>query len=519
MPQPRRPINSQRIGSKDVAGIQQKLSAPSIEAAKDFPPSSSLEISVAEEIQRLESGKLTGEFSNLGGRLRSVLIKGYNASFPTSAIIGLQGYDQTAFSVEEKGWDSIVYVYEDSEVKISRSYRLSADDYAIEASTRILNKSDMSKMKDIIIDGAAFDMSKLNKKDNGAYYAHMQDKGLLEYVVSAQGGVHRKNNASRFSSKEDRQNAGRVDWIGFRSRYFCAIVKPQYPSAGYSIKTAGDEKISLNFEERGVNISSKEEKVFNHFIYVGPEKSELLVKYGFGLENIKRYYRFELFDGIAKIIYSIIYNINKVIPNWGLCIIIISLIVYFSMYPLTLKSMASMRKMQYLQPKIAAIREKYKDNPRKMNEETMELYKKEKINPFGGCLPMLLQMPVFIGLYQVLWRSVSLKGAKFLWINDLSEPDRLFIIPFHFPVIENEINFLPVVMTIVMGIQQKLTSRNMVVSDPAQAAQQKMMSVIMPVFMGVIFYRFASGLTLYFTMFYALSTWTQWKMSKAPKAE
>ena len=130
---------------------------------------------------------------------------------------------------------------------------------------------------------------------------------------------------------------------------------------------------------------------------------------------------------------------------------------------------------------------------------------------------MLLQMPVFIGLYQVLWRSVAFKGAKFLWIKDLSEPDRLFIFPFNLPVVGNELNILPLIMVVVMFFQQKISSKNMVISDPSQAAQQKMMTTIMPIFLGFIFYKFASGLTLYFTMFYFFSTFTQWKMSKQVK--
>ena len=127
---------------------------------------------------------------------------------------------------------------------------------------------------------------------------------------------------------------------------------------------------------------------------------------------------------------------------------------------------------------------------------------------------MLLQMPVFIGLYQVLWRSVSFKGAKFLWIQDLSLPDRFWTLPVTLPLLGSEFNLLPILMVIIMFFQQKLSARNMVVSDPAQVTQQKMMAVIMPPFLGIIFYKFASGLTLYFTMFYLFSAVTQWKMSK-----
>ncbi|HNV23544.1 MAG TPA: YidC/Oxa1 family membrane protein insertase, partial [Candidatus Omnitrophota bacterium] len=148
---------------------------------------------------------------------------------------------------------------------------------------------------------------------------------------------------------------------------------------------------------------------------------------------------------------------------------------------------------------------------------TMELYKEHKINPLGGCLPMLLQMPIFVGLYQVLWRSVSFKGADFLWIKDLSLPDRIFILPASFPIIGNEINILPILMIFIMFYQQKLTSANMASSDPMQVQQQKMMMFIFPLMLGFLFYRFASGLTLYFTMFYLLSTITQLKISRETK--
>ena len=173
-----------------------------------------------------------------------------------------------------------------------------------------------------------------------------------------------------------------------------------------------------------------------------------------------------------------------------------------------------MKKMQGLQPQMKNLQEKYKNDPQKLNKEVVELYKKHGVNPFGGCLPLILQMPIFIGLYQVLWRSVDFKGAKFLWIKDLSAPDRLFILPFEIPGLSNEFNLLPVLMAIIMVFQQKLSAQSMVISDPNQVMQQKMMIVMFPVFLGFIFYKFASGLSLYFTVFYLLSTLAQWRMSK-----
>ena len=146
----------------------------------------------------------------------------------------------------------------------------------------------------------------------------------------------------------------------------------------------------------------------------------------------------------------------------------------------------------------------------------MELYKEHKINPLGGCLPMLLQIPFFIGVFQALWRSVYLKGAKFLWIQDLSMPDRLFKLPQKIPILNVEyFNILPIILIALMFFQQKMSSKNMATTDPNQLAQQKMMQFFLPVFIGILFYNFASGLALYFMTFYLFSTTTQWRMSKA----
>ena len=264
-------------------------------------------------------------------------------------------------------------------------------------------------------------------------------------------------------------------------------------------------------------LSPVESRDYNYTVFIGPERTELLKEYGGDFDKIKRYYKFGLFDAIAKLIGGLMKVLYGFIPNWGVCIILISIVIYYSMYPLTAKGMASMKRMQALQPKIQQLKERYEDNPQKLNQEMLELYRREKINPLGGCLPMLFQMPVFIGLYQVLWRNVDFKGAHFLWIKDLSQPDRLFTLDFSLPVIGTDINLLPILMIIIMAVQQRFSAKNMTAADPVQQQQQKMMMTVMPLLLGFIFYKFASGLTLYFTMFYIFSTITQWKISKEPK--
>lgn len=502
------PELSQQLGNKLVT---EEASAIFSVAA---PPSSPGAQRSEPKIETIETPKFTVKFSNIGGTLYRIFLKEYNFVLPVRGMGGAPGHDQMEFVLERRAPYEVVYRYDAPDMVVRRLYRVSEDDYTIDAQTTIENKTNMSKLISWEDQGIILDMSSLDEKNS----EFVHERALFEYAISSSGNVERKSNAFKFFDKERKDVAASVSWVAFRSRYFCAIMKPNYLTDGYSINPLRSNELHINLKAKAINVAPGANAAFASLIFIGPEKSDLLVKYKSSFEEIKRYYRIALFDAIAKVIDGILHGIHKVLPNWGVSIILVSILIYLAMYPLTLRSMLSMRKMQELQPKIAALREKYRDNPQKMNIEMMELYKKRKINPLGGCLPMLLQMPVFIGLYQVLWRSVSFKGAHFLWIKDLSGPDQLFILPFSLPFIGNEINLLPILMIFVMAVQQKLTAKNMVATDPSQMAQQKMMAVIMPIFLGAIFYHFASGLTLYFTLFYGFSTFAQWKMSNAYKA-
>lgn len=512
------PGESQSIENKGDIDISRQIpeTIPSPESPETQVRS---EQAVVETVEEIDSDKLKIKISNIGASLNGILIKEYDTSLPLTGITNISGYDAAPFVLGSNHKNEIKFVYEDNNVKITKTYVIQNNEYLIDSKTELYNKTDMSKLIKLDIKSYSIIMSNLNDNKKGLDRTEARDKSLNEYVVNSENGIYRKGGAFKFSEKERKEEIGQVLWTGFRNRYFCLLVKPQYETQGYKIDPVDSGRLELTVKSKEIMVSPQGNVQFNSVIYAGPEKIEKLKEYGFGFEKIKRYYRLALFDGIAKIIDSIMRGLHKVIPNWGVCIILISIIIYFSMYPLTMRGMLSMKKMQSLQPMIAKLKEKHKDNPQKMNKEMMDLYKEYKVNPLGGCLPMLLQMPVFIGLYQVLWRSVSFKGAEFLWIKDLSQPDRLFIFPFSLPVLGNELNLLPLVMVVVMFFQQKLSSKNMVISDPSQAAQQKMMTTIMPIFLGFIFYKFASGLTLYFTMFYFFSTFTQWKMSKVAKAD
>ena len=192
---------------------------------------------------------------------------------------------------------------------------------------------------------------------------------------------------------------------------------------------------------------------------------------------------------LTRFFHWLLAALHVFIPNYGLTIIVLTILVRLVTAPLTTKQMKSMERMRALQPKLNELKEKHGDDKQKQSEAMMSLYKQEGVNPLGGCLPMLLQLPVFIGLFYSLRSSIQLRQAPFFgWIDDLSAPDTLFEIP----GLGLPLRVLPLVMGASMLVQQKIT--------PAQSmdpAQQKMMTIVMPIMMTVLFYQFPSGLVLY----------------------
>ena len=185
-------------------------------------------------------------------------------------------------------------------------------------------------------------------------------------------------------------------------------------------------------------------------------------------------------------------TLYRYIPNYGLAIIVLTILVRIFTAPLMAKQMRSAERMRALQPKMKELQERYKDDRQKQSEETMKLYREEKVNPIAGCLPLLLQFPVLIGLFYALRSSIGLRHAPFaLWINDLSQPATLFVMP----GIDFPIRLLPIVMGASMFVQQKMTPTTGM--DPAQA---RMMLIMMPAMMLFISYTFPSGLVLYWTV-------------------
>jgi YidC/Oxa1 family membrane protein insertase len=255
-----------------------------------------------------------------------------------------------------------------------------------------------------------------------------------------------------------------------------------------------DKNLLTALRMQSQEIASGGIKEDDFLLYVGPLDDKKLAAIGYNLQELVDY---GFFGGVSKVLLSILGFFYKFTHNWGVAIICLTILINIILFPLTFKSFHSMQQMKKIQPHMQKLKELHKDNPQKLNKEMMELYKQYNVNPLGGCLPLLLQMPIFIALYQGLMRFIELKGSHFLWIKDLAKPDAVPL-PVSLPVLGSSINILPILMVGVMLLQQKVSQgiSGAAMTDE-QASQQKMMMLMMPLFFGFLFYKMPSGLVLY----------------------
>lgn len=287
-----------------------------------------------------------------------------------------------------------------------------------------------------------------------------------------------------------------VDWAAAKNKFFVQILEPAQDTLDCRLLASRDTSTehftiltvtaSLYFPERV--LEPGESLTRSATYYVGPKKYSRLKKLGHHQDSVMQ---FGWLTWLCKPMLGALNAIHKVVRNYGLAIIVLTVIVRILFWPVTHKSTESMKKMQKIQPKVQGLRQKYKDKPQKMNQEVMALYKEHKVNPMAGCLPIVVQIPVFISLFKVLRSAVELRFAGFLWIRDLSEPEGLLAGVVPWP--GSGINILPLFMTATMLWQQQLTPS---AGDP----QQKKMMMLMPLVFLFIFYPMPSALVLYWSV-------------------
>lgn len=291
-------------------------------------------------------------------------------------------------------------------------------------------------------------------------------------------------------------------WLAVRSAYFLVGFRPGL-EASQGWLWGGPEYFRFGMAVPSKRLAAGETYSAAFQIYVGPSNQTELAAAWPTLDTSLTYFQWfgGLMNPFAKFLLSMLNWFYGIVPNYGIAIILLTVVVRLVMVPLTIKQMRSMKQMQALAPEVEALREKYKEDPQEQSKKMMEMYRERGVNPLGGCFPVLLQMPIFIALYRMLWSSYELRGAPFvLWIKDLSEPDALFEIPGisaipitfiaeHFQYF----NVLPILSAIAMVVSTRL----MPMTGATQNPQQKMIMNIMPVVFSLICYNFASGLNLY----------------------
>ncbi|MCG6931989.1 MAG: membrane protein insertase YidC [Desulfofustis sp.] len=298
---------------------------------------------------------------------------------------------------------------------------------------------------------------------------------------------------------------GSYDWIAYEGTYFLTAVMPG-PEPVSVTMNAQQELVSIDILRAVETLAPGAQNTYDYQLYFGPKKIGVLKEIG---SNLGKALNFGWFDIIARPMLYLLNWFHSVVRNYGVAIILVTILLKACFWPITQKGLKSMKNMQKLQPKVVKLKEKYKNDPTRMNQEMMNLYKTYKVNPLGGCLPMVLQIPVFFSLYRVLLQSIELRHAPFmLWINDLSAPDRLYL-GFDLPYLGG----LPV-LTLLMGasmfLQQKMTPTT---ADPTQ---QRIM-MFLPLIFTVMFVNFASGLVLYWFVNNLLSILQQYLINRQKK--
>jgi YidC/Oxa1 family membrane protein insertase len=321
-----------------------------------------------------------------------------------------------------------------------------------------------------------------------------EDSSSIFHVGSFTGASYSnpgKNNYKKITfpqmTKENLEINTTGGWVAMQQHYFLNAWIPDQSSANMLYTRAANEDFTIGAISQPITVATQEQKTLHTQLYTGPEIAEVLKNIAPALDQTIDYGWLWF---LSSLLFSVMKAIYKVVGNWGWSIILVTVLIKLAFYKLSATSYRSMAGMRKLQPKLQALKERYGDDKAKMSQATMELYKQEKLNPLGGCLPILVQIPVFIALYWVLLESVELRQAPFmLWINDLAAAD-----PYH---------ILPIIMGATMLIQQRL---NPAPPDPVQA---KVM-MFLPILFTGLFWNFPAGLVLYWIVNNTLSILQQW---------
>lgn len=422
-----------------------------------------------------------------------------------------EGLDLSTHSFELKEQSDRNAVYElglDGGLKVTKSFELAKDDYFLTLEVAFENTSESA----IRVEKSQVKVGTVFSLDARAKYRSIGFVAL---------GAEKVRKLSARPKKAQSESFDFLRWASAGNKYFALMLSPErqkrkykvipevgeYPKPSGSGEKASSKRddeyfYSLGVATEGFRLKAGERVVHRYSFYAGPKEYDRLkrLRRKFSEDpQFERVMRFGWFGFVAIPLLKVLKSVYGLIPNYGLAIIFLTILIKIVLYPLDQKSYKSMKEMQKLQPLIAELKKKYKEDPRRAQMEQMKLFKEHKVNPMGGCLPMLLQMPVLIAMFQMIRSAVELRRAPFaLWIRDLSEPDAVLDFGVEIPIIGHTLNILPLLLVAAFVLQSRISRLGS--KSTQQDPQQKMMGNMMTVVFGIIFYNMPSGLTLYFTV-------------------
>ncbi len=465
----------------------------------------------------IETDLFNARFSTRGGTLQSWTLKKYkkiDGSLVTmipeefAPNFGIQFVTREGDSVDTSFWpfesdaqaeyrlsdekQTLRFVHPlDNQMMVIKEYTLHPGNYTIDLSITLQNMGSLIANKTYLLTAPSGLASTEKSLSEDMFYAKV--------AVAAGGQVTKIEKARAAVQKE----SGSIEWVAVRTKYFTQVIIPRSQKGEYVLVSGKETVIPEQKNEKRKDFAialampiTRETANDQFTLFLGPMDDEYLKSFGVGLEKLMDM-GYKIIQPFSIATLWMFKKIHTVVPNYGLVLIIFALIIKIITMPLTNKSFKSMKRMQALQPKMNELKEKYGKDPQRLNKETMKLYKEEGVNPMGGCLPIVLQMPLLFALYTVFRSTIELRLQGFVWwIKDLSGPDTLFTLPFSIPFYGDSVNALPILMGVTMIWQQKIS-----ITDP----KQKAMVYIMPVFMTLLFNGFPSGLNLYYTLFNVIS--------------
>ncbi|MCL4244577.1 MAG: membrane protein insertase YidC [Candidatus Dadabacteria bacterium] len=516
-PQPPKPELQAEGGASPAPGVSP---SPRADVFEGSVPAQSVQIKPAGKVITIDTPLYTGKIDTAGARIFKWDLKKYkdntngdsgpvdlfkDSPLGFSTLLRLEGYSVPEYMPFEfsgpdnvsvtDGTKEITFSWTSPEgIAVKKIYEINAATYTLKQRFEVTNPTPASLRE------------KLDIVWDGHIEHHGREGNTKSFVALVSSDIERVDK----KPKSKAQYSGVVEWFGYSQKYFISTFLPETgASTTLSVDGLPEEglvRAVYSYPEDTIPPAKTATRSWE--VYLGPLEYDIVKAVGYNLQESVNYGWVEF---LAKPLLDFLKWLNGYFHNYGISIIVITIIIRLVFLPLTIRSMISMKKtqsqMEKLKPKMDAIKEKYKDDKAKQNSEIMKLYTSSGVNPLaslGGCFPLLIQLPVFIALYDVLLHSIDLRHSSFLWIQDLSEPETLFDIP----GIGIPFRILPLLMGVSWFISQKMTPMTPAAGGESMQLQMKMMQ-FMPIIFTVMFWGLPSGLILYWTVSNILSIFQQ----------